>query len=269
VNEVQVLPVLHSGTNENLVPVSIAAKFRGPPTSGNGGYVSGIFASVLTRGIHDLSDQRAAEVTLRAPTPLDVPLQATRANDALTVKHDDALIAEVAIKPLQLDVPRPPSWEEAVAAGVRSYSLPYGLNGLFDRPMRGVHPICFCCGTELSPEDGLHVYSASVKNGEQVAAAWVPNANWADTNGAIKPEFIWTALDCPGQMAWRARGIQTGMLGRLTARIERPVRSQERCVVIGWTLGNEGKKFFAGTALFDANAKLCAYAKAVWIGKVN
>jgi hypothetical protein len=32
-------------------------------------------------------------------------------------------------------------------------------------------------------------------------------------------------------------------------------------------MGNEGKKYFAGTALFNASNELCAYAKAVWIGK--
>jgi hypothetical protein len=246
----------------------VAETFRGPPTSGNGGYVAGVIADALTHGVHNLPDQGAVEVTLRAPTPLDKPLQLHRAHLALTVTDDVTLIAEAAVKTLRFDVPTPATWEEALAAREQSYSFPLGINTLFSTPRRGVHPICFCCGAELPPEAGAHVYSAPVPTRQQVAAAWQPHSVWAGDEGWIRPEIIWTALDCPGQMAWRAQGVQTGMLGRLTARIERSVQANERCVVIGWTMGNEGRKYFAGTALFDSANRLCAYAKAVWIGKI-
>jgi hypothetical protein len=52
-------------------------------------------------------------------------------------------------------------------------------------------------------------------------------------------------------------------------RILRAPRAAEPCVVIGWTMGSEGRKYYAGTALFDAQRQLCAYAKAVWIGRVR
>ena len=61
-------------------------------------------------------------------------------------------------------------------------------------------------------------------------------------------------------------GLGFALLGRMTPRIDQPVRAGERCVVIGWTMGQEGRKHYAGTALFDAQGRLCAYAKAVWIG---
>ena len=169
---------------------------------------------------------------------------------------------------LEMEIPEAVSWDEAYAARERSYSLPVAFHPLFNGVRRGVHPICFCCGAELSETEGLQVYSAPVKNDEQVAAAWIANPYFANEAGVLPPEMIWTALDCPGQMAWRARGVQTGMLGRLTARIEQSVRAGERCVVTGWTMGNEGKKYFAGTALFNGRNELCAYAKAVWIGRM-
>lgn len=248
--------------------VRIAEKFRGPPKSGNGGYVSGIFAGALTGGVHDLSGGRAVEVTLRAPIPLERSLTLHRSLDSLTVKDGETLIAEVAIKMLELTVPEPASWEQALAARSNSYSLPIEFNPLFGAVRRGVHPICFCCGAELNETEGLQVYSAPVKDNAQVAAAWLPERSFADANGVVSAEIIWTALDCPGQMAWRAIGVRTGMLGRLTARIEKRVNAGERCVVTGWTLGEERKKFFAGTALFNQRGELCAYAKAIWIGRV-
>jgi hypothetical protein len=247
--------------------IVIAAKFRGPPNSGNGGYVSGVFADALTRGVHNLPTRGAVEVTLRAPTPLDQPLSTQREGESLFIRHGDTLVAQAIITTLQMAVPTPATWDEAMAVREQSYSFPVGINSLFKTPLRGVHPICFCCGAELAATDGAHVYSAPLNSKGQVAAAWIPDASLADGSGIVRPEMIWTALDCPGQMAWRAEGTQTGMLGRLTARIEKPVHAGEKCVVIGWTMGNEGKKYFAGTALFNLANELCAYAKAVWIGK--
>jgi hypothetical protein len=43
------------------------------------------------------------------------------------------------------------------------------------------------------------------------------------------------------------------------------VRAGEHCAIIGWTLGEEGRKRFAGSALFDARGELCASVGAVWI----
>jgi hypothetical protein len=246
--------------------ISIAAQFRGPPHSGNGGYVAGAFAGELTGGVHNLRNRQAVEVTLRAPIPLDKSLSVHRANAALTIRDSETLIAEAKLVELQMDVPVPATWQEASAARDHSYSLPMGFHPHFNAVRRGAHPICFCCGAELSATEGLQVYSAPISGKQQVAAAWIPNVCFADAQGIAKPECIWTALDCPGQMAWRAEGVITGMLGRLTARIEKPVHANERCVVIGWTMGNEGKKYFAGTALFNEAGALCAYAKAVWIG---
>jgi hypothetical protein len=245
--------------------ILIAEKFRGPPKSGNGGYVSGAFAGALTGGVHNLPNHQAVEVTLRAPIPLDQSMSLHRLDSTMTVKRGETLIAEAKIVSLEMSVPTPATWEEAFAAREQSYSLPLRPHSMFEGIRKGVHPICFCCGAELSPTDGLHVYSAPVKDKTQVAAAWIPNACFAN-EGIVTPECIWTALDCPGQMAWRARGVKTGMLGRLTARIEKPVHAEERCVVIGWTMENEARKYFAGTALFNSRNELCAYAKAVWIG---
>jgi hypothetical protein len=253
--------------------ICVAGKFRGPPHSGNGGYVAGVIADALMRSqqVNNALADGPIEVTLRAPTPLDRALPVIYSSDVgtLRVVDDDTLIAEAKVVSLELAVPIPVSWQEAMQAREYSYSLPMGEHPFFEGIRRGAHPVCFCCGAEPPVTESLHVYSAAVKNNEQVAAAWIPHACFADETGYIRPEFLWTALDCPGQMAWRARDVRTGMLGRLTAHIDKRVRASERCVVIGWTIANEGKKYLAGTALVNEANELCAYAKTVWIGRFD
>ena len=79
--------------------------------------------------------------------------------------------------------------------------------------------------------------------------------------------MIWAALDCPGQYAYLADGIRTGLLGRMTAKVLKPVSANDQIVITGWCIEMEGKKHFAGTALFNQEGECCAYSKQVWIGR--
>src|SRR5262245_42594029 len=128
-------------------------KFRGPPKSGNGGYVAGKIAAKFC-GRDSLGS--SVEVTLRAPTPLDRTLALRRTAEDLRVFDGETLIAECRAAPLDIDVPTPASWEEALSVQKNSYSFPLGINPMFDPPLRGVHPICYCCGAELGPSEGAH-----------------------------------------------------------------------------------------------------------------
>jgi hypothetical protein len=100
-----------------------------------------------------------------------------------------------------------------------------------------------------------------------VAAPWTPGSALADEGGDVRREFVWAALDCPG--AWSlfdGSGIDRAVvLGRLAARLLAPVRPGERCVIVGWPLGEDGRKLYAGTALFDEGGDLRALARATWI----
>ncbi|RPI43500.1 MAG: hypothetical protein EHM59_15260 [Betaproteobacteria bacterium] len=244
--------------------IVIEERFRGPPRSGNGGYVCGAFGGLLTGGTHALPSRRAAEVTLRSPVPLDTPLDVRHDDARLTIHHAETLVAECRLVELVMEVPSPPSYEEAERVRAQSPSFVRNASRWFEDRV-GFHPVCFCCGAEH--EDGLRVYAAPLRDNALVAAAWPTRARWADEAGNIPDRFIWTALDCPGQFAYYAGGIRTGMLGRLAARIEHPVRAGSRCVVTGWRMHVEGRRHFAGTALFDQDARLCAYAKAIWVGR--
>jgi hypothetical protein len=209
----------------------IDPRYRGPDDSGNGGYVCGRIAAFAGGPI---------EVTLRLPPPLGVPLQV----DGGRVLHDDAVVAEFAPAEVELEAPPPPAWEAAVEAQRPDVDSPF--------------PHCFVCGYRRAPDDGLHLHPGRLAGRDAVAAPWVPRE---DTAG---PEFVWAALDCPGAYAADATGRGALVLGRLAARVARVPGAGEHCVVVGWPLGSDGRKHYAGTAVYSGD-ELLGVARATWI----
>ena len=254
--------------------VTIAEQFRGPPSSGNGGYVSGVFAAQLAHAYNPPTcnypptcKRDALQVTLRAPTPLDQSLQIVPQDaDHLQVWDSATLVAEIARTVLDIDPPPAPSFAQALAHRDASPAFTAGINPLIPNGV-GFHPICFCCGADVPEGEGLRVFAAPVDGFEGVAAAWHPHPSFYNEAGVLAPAIIWAALDCPGQFAYYAAGIRTGMLGRMTARLLAPVQADDDLVITGWRMQVEGKKHFAGTALFDSSGKCCAISKQVWIGR--
>ncbi len=51
----------------------------------------------------------------------------------------------------------------------------------------------------------------------------------------------------------------------MTAKVLRVPEAGERSVVAAWPLGEDGRKLFAGTALFSEDGELLALAHQVWI----
>lgn len=214
--------------------ILIDRRFRGPDDSGNGGYSAGLFAAALGGG-------GVVEVTLRLPPPLEQPLE-LRADG--TVVQGDAVVAEVRPGELELDpAPRVP-FEEAAAAQAPDLESPF--------------PHCFVCG-HARGGDGLHLHAGPVPGRAVHAAPWIVAGD------AVGPEFAWAALDCPGAYATGAVGRGVIVLGRLTARVDRAPEAGERCVVVGWDLGADGRKHGAGTALYGEAGELLGLARAVWI----
>ena len=217
--------------------VTIDRRFRGPHTSGNGGYVCGVVAGLV--------GGPAAEVTLRLPPPLETPLRIERDGDRVAVLDGDALVAEGRPAELELELPDPVPFEEAAAA-----RLPHG-------DPQSPFPGCFVCGRDR--EDGLRIFPGPVGGTDVVASPWVPDETTAG------PEFVWAALDCPGAYGAGAVGRGDVVLGRLAARVEALPEPGERCVVLGWGLGDEGRKLFAGTVLRGEGGRVLGYGRATWI----
>jgi hypothetical protein len=210
----------------------IAHRFRGPDKSGNGGYTAGRIAREL--GV------REAEVTLRLPPPLETPL---RLDGAGRVWDGEALVAEAREADVGISPPDPVAWGDAVAAQSPDLDSPF--------------PYCFVCGH--ARDDGLHIHAGPVPEREVFAAPWTVG------DDAEGEEFAWAALDCPGAYATGVLGRGTVLLGRLTARIDRVPRAGERCVVVAWPLGGEGRTHGAATALTTDEGELLGLARAVWV----
>jgi hypothetical protein len=212
----------------------IDSRFRGPHASGNGGYTCGIVAALVGD---------SAEVTLRLPPPLDRPLDVERDGEVVRVLDGEAVVAEAAPAQLELDLPEPVSFDDAVRAAAPDLESPF--------------PECFVCGH--ARPDGLHIFAGPVAGRDVVASPWVPGAD------VVGSEFVWAALDCPGAYATGALGRGAVVLGRLTAHIRRVPRAGERCVVVGWPLGSNGRKHDAGTVLFGDDGDVLGVARATWI----
>jgi hypothetical protein len=215
----------------------IPARYMGPDGSANGGYTCGRVAAYV--------DADAVEVTLRLPPPLETPLAVERDGDAVRVLDGEALVAEG--RPGSVDV-EPPQVSFAEAEQASGHS-----------PGAEEHefPRCFVCGPLREPGDGLRILPGPVREGV-VAAPW--------TARELAPEIVWAAIDCIGAFATGSVGRRgSAVLGRMTARIDRLPAEGEACVVVGWSLGADGRKLHAGTALLGADGRPAAVSHQVWI----
>jgi hypothetical protein len=223
--------------------IVIDPRFRGPPQSANGGYACGVVGERID-GI--------ATATLRRPPPLDVPLSLEGDNGQVRLMDGEDLVGEAVPDSLDIVVPAGPDFETAVVAS-RGYA------GFAAHPF----PTCFVCGPDREPGDGLRIFPGRLDDSTVVAAPWTPDESLAGTGGVVSRRHVWAALDCPSYFG--LDDTPMALLGRLTARIDRLPEIGERLVVIGWPMGVEGRKHFAGSALLDADGNEIAAAQAIWI----
>ena len=235
--------------------IVIDSRFSGPPGLGNGGYVAGIVGGAVGRG---------ATVTLRAPIPLDTPLElagnciGARSGEGpnrprrMELRLGGSLLAEAG-PPEPLDLSPPPAPDRATALAA---------TGRYPGRVPNPYQRCFVCGFTREPGSGLRVFAGPTGESGLVAADWPVHPGLGNASGALPDEFLWGALDCPGAYAV---GIADLRLGRMTARISGRVRPGERCTVAGWRLGSERRKYFTGTAVYGETGNVVALASAVWI----
>jgi hypothetical protein len=218
------------------VDIVLQRRYRGPLASANGGYACGRLAAFV--------DADDVEVTLRLPPPLDRPLAVEHDDGRVLLLDGDALVAEARAAPLEVDAPAPVSIADAESARerhVRDWSPDFGE--------------CYVCGIR---DDGLEIRVGPVAGREPLHAAPVMLRE-------AGPEFVWAAVDCPGAYAVGAEGRGDIVLGRMTARVDRVPDAGDELVVTAWPLGEDGRKLFAGTALFTSEGELIALARQTWI----
>ena len=234
-----------------MAKISIAQQFRGPPNSGNGGYVCGVIARDI---------EGPATSVLRARVPLDIDLDLRREDGVMQLTDGQGAMVGTATpgdRALLPTPPEPPSRRDARAAGERYLGL--------DRP---IHPTCFTCGPERCEGDGLRVFPGQIEGAAagHVACVWTPHMDFADPRGLVPTEVVWAALDCPGFFAWVAKAGRHGaLLGTMTGEVMRRPRASHEYIVMAWPLERQGRKETAGVALFAMSGELLARAHQVWI----
>ncbi len=238
--------------------ITIERRFRGPPNSANGGYVCGLLAKGMDRG---------AEITLRAPPPLDTPLHLLAGADgSIQLLGSGKLLATG--RAVSIEVPDAPAvdFDDAEQATRRT---PYDEHN-------HTLPTCFVCGPGRAHGNGLRIHAGPAPRSKQAkagvfAAPWIPHSNFAAGDGRIAQEFVWAALDCPtGYACVGARhlgmnGDEAILLGRMGARVDDRPFSGDRCVVVAWPTGREGRKLFACGVLLGSGGRPLAVARTTWL----
>jgi hypothetical protein len=223
--------------------LAIPARFNGPPDSGHGGYSAGLAASLV---------DGPAEVALRAPPPLETELVPERREDGSVALLDGGtVVLEARSATVDVEPPPPVTFDDARAAEADSIFL----------SDRHPFPTCFACGPKRPEDDGLRLFAGPVPDRDVFAAAWTPAAEFGD--GAVHPQFVWTALDCPSSAPTMSG--KTIVLASLAAALRRPVAIGEPHVIGSWRIGDEGRKHWNGVALWDAEGGVCAVGRALWI----
>lgn len=226
--------------------LTIARQFNGPLDSGNGGYSAGSVAQHLPA---------PAEVSLRRPVALDTPLQVVADDDGgVRLLDGGELVADGRHAPEFA-----PAVPEPVDPATAHAAIP-GYRGL----AAGAFSHCFVCGR--ARDDSFGVFPSPVAGRGVVASPWTPLAWTAGPDGAVRPEFVWAALDCTASYApFVERDMGLAMLARLTVRIDGAVRAGIEHVVMGWPIESEGRKHHAGAAVLGADGTLLAAARALLI----
>jgi hypothetical protein len=233
-----------------MTDIVIDSRFNGPPDRGNGGYSCGRLAAFI---------EGPAEVTLRLPPPLERPLEVVEKDDGHVALMDgEALVAEAKPAKLEIDVPAPFGIAAAADAATR-----------YDREQVHPFPTCYVCGPHRAEGEGMRLMPGSAGRDGIVETVWTPLPEHSNDGTQVNPEFLWAALDCPGAVAVMGDSLLPAVLGRLTAEIYRPVPVGRPLEIMAWPIGEDGRKLFAGTALYDEDGELCAAATSIWIVPKN
>jgi hypothetical protein len=225
--------------------VSIPERFNGPPQSANGGFACGTLARAM--------GARAAQVNLRLPPPLDVPLEVVAGAEQTELRAGGEVVADGrALDGLEVTPPAQVDLEQAAAA---SHAYPWFESHIF--------PTCFVCGPRRPRADGLELYAGPT--GQEAglhAAPWTPSGEWEE-DGRVRDEIVWAALDCPSAVPVLREA--PAVLASLSASLEQPVLPGHAHIVVSWVVETVGRKLHSASAILDEDGRVLARARALWI----
>ena len=193
------------------------------------------------------------ECTLRAPVPLNLPLQFERTQSGAVLKQGEKVVVEARGTTVSITPPNPVSFKTVTEAMASSPAM----------DPRHPFPTCFVCGPKRKLHDGLRIFPAPV-DGALHAAGWMPENEFGDERNQLRTEFLWAALDCPTGFAAGFPTAGTLVTGRLAVQQLNAIDVGKGCVLLSWPLGVESRKHFSAACLYQDH-QLCAVARATWI----
>lgn len=221
---------------------------NGPRGYANGGFACGALAGFVPGG--------PAEVTLRAPIPVGVPLgvKSRLGGGAELLDGRRQVLAEaVPAEPFVAEPPYRPTAAQAQAAWDA-----HPFRGL-DLPLSD----CVVCGAQR--RDGLRICFGPVPgHPELMASPFTVPAAFCGDGGVLRTPAVWGALDCPSYPAEAVRRGRFALLGRLTADLRRPIVAGEELIAVGWTESVGNRSMRTASALLSG-AEIVASARAVWV----
>ena len=132
----------------------IERRFCRPVGSGNGGYVCGSLAKHI---------DGPATVRLSPPPPLNKQLRIETDDGLVALRDGDTIVGEARPDPIDLEIPEPPSFEEAEVAHAEY------LKHVDQHPL----PNCFVCGP-LQDEHGLRIFPGVIEERDLAASPGSP-----------------------------------------------------------------------------------------------
>jgi hypothetical protein len=227
----------------SITSTTISSRFAGPPFAVNGGYAAGILA--------ERANLRAAHVQLKAPVPLETPIQIRADNPGASIVHNGRTLITASPATL-LDRTHP-------AVDFVSAALAAGGTDPSSHPF----PSCFVCGPDRASDDGMHLFPGPVAE-DTVAVSWRPSPWQADPTGTLPVRMVTSALDCPSAFPMLRPG-GAALLASMTFQINRLPRVGEHLIVTGWSRGVDGRKMHAASAIASAEGETLARANTLWI----
>lgn len=229
---------------EKLGEIIIAKRFNGPPQSGNGGIGAGRFADFLD-GPHT--------IRISAPIPLDTPLSIVRDGEKVFLLNGKQII--MAARPAELKLTAPSAPPLNVAREANNHLINFGADG---------ETSCFVCGRNRGVGDGMRVWAGEAEGHHGALEAWILHQAFCDEDDLMRPEYMFGALDCPGGASLPEENRRV-LLGEMTTVIHQRPRKGEELIIHAWHDHSDGRKHFAGTALYSADGTLLAQADTLWI----
>jgi hypothetical protein len=259
----------------DLPDLVVPSRFRGPPSSGNGGWSAGAisaYAGEACPSDHSHPWPRVT-VSLLAPPPLEVAMTITRGDPddggGVVASYDGRPVLAARCTSDEVGEVPPVTPDQARAAEA-TYA------GLTSHPF----PTCFSCGTGRASGDGLRIFPGRVADapGEdgtppraRVAATWVPDPSvaedfhaYADQQPRAALPVTWAALDCVAGWAGDLED-RLMVLARMTARLDSLPAIGEEHVLVGMGRGRDGRKTFTSSTMYDAGGRVVASAEHLWI----